>query len=49
MSYYIGTTMKSYYDGMVGGKNLRFVPLKTNRLPEDARGLVGSGEQSIYG
>lgn len=47
VSYYIGSTMKNYYDGMVGRS--RFFQMKANRVPEDERGLVGGKEQTIYG
>lgn len=46
ISYYIGSTMKNYYDGRFGGQ--RFWNLKTNRRPEDETGLVAGGEQSIF-
>jgi hypothetical protein len=39
--------MKNYYDGKVGRS--RFFQMKANRAPEDERGLVSGGEQSIYG
>ena len=47
VSYYIGTTMRNYYDGRMGRS--RFTQMKANRTPEDERGLVGGNEQSIYG
>ena len=47
VSYYRGSTMGNYYDGRVGKS--RFFNMKANRLPEDERGLVSGGEQSIYG
>jgi hypothetical protein len=45
--YYIGSTMRNYYDGKVGRS--RFFQMKANRVPEDECGLVGGNEQSIYG
>ena len=39
--------MKNYYDGRYGGE--RFLTLKSNRRPEDERGLVGYQEVSTYG
>ena len=47
LSYYIGSTMRNYYDGKVGKS--RFFQMKANRVPEDERGLVSGGEVSIYG
>jgi len=47
VSYYIGSTMRNYYDGRMGRS--RFWQMKANRTPEDEKGLVGGGEQSIYG
>ena len=47
VSYYIGSTMRNYYDGRMGRS--RFNQMKANRMPEDERGLVGGAEQSIYG
>ena len=39
VSYCRGSTMKGFYDGRYGGE--RYVALKSNRIPEDERGLVG--------
>ena len=39
--------MRNHYDGRFGSG--RFWHLKSNRKPEDERGLVGTQEQSIYG
>eukprot|EP00352_Strombidinopsis_acuminata_P008421 CAMPEP_0176361332 /NCGR_PEP_ID=MMETSP0126-20121128/17674_1 /TAXON_ID=141414 ORGANISM="Strombidinopsis acuminatum, Strain SPMC142" /NCGR_SAMPLE_ID=MMETSP0126 /ASSEMBLY_ACC=CAM_ASM_000229 /LENGTH=89 /DNA_ID=CAMNT_0017716847 /DNA_START=323 /DNA_END=592 /DNA_ORIENTATION=- len=47
VSYYRGTTMRNHYDGRYGGG--RFWNMKSDRRPEDERGLVGLQEQSIYG
>ena len=47
VSYYRGTTMRNHYDGRYGSG--RFQHLKSNRTPEDDRGLVGSQEVSTYG
>ncbi len=47
LSYQKGSTMKHYYDGRYGGE--RFLHLKSNRRPEDERGLVGYQEVSTYG
>ena len=47
VSYYRGTTMRNHYDGRFGSG--RFWHLKSNRKPEDEKGLVGSNEVSIYG
>lgn len=46
LSYYIGTTFKNYYDGRFGSS--RFWTLRATKRPEDEKGLVGHGEQSIY-
>ena len=47
VSYLFGTTARNWYDGRFG--NNRFFHLKTDRVPEDARGLVGLQEVSTYG
>ena len=47
LSYYRGTTMRNHYDGRYGGS--RFWNMKSDRRPEDERGLVGLQETSIYG
>lgn len=47
VSYYVGSTMKNYYDGRFAGS--RFWNLLADRRPEDEQGLIGSGEQSYYG
>ena len=47
LSYVRGTTMKHHYDGRFSSS--RYWHLKSNRKPEDERGLVGTGEQSVYG
>ena len=47
VSYLIGTTGRNWYDGKIG--NNRFLHLKSDRVPEDARGLVGLQEVSTYG
>lgn len=47
VSYYVGTTMRNYYDGRIGRS--RFFNMKANRVPEDETGLVSTHEQSIYG
>jgi hypothetical protein len=44
VSYYIGSTMRNYYDGRMGRS--RFWQMKANRTPEDEKGLVGGGEQT---
>jgi hypothetical protein len=38
--------MRNYYDGRFGGG--RFWNFKAYKRPEDEKGLVGFGEQSIY-
>lgn len=47
LSYYIGSTMKNYYDGKMGRS--RFFQMKANRTPEDEKGLVSGNEQTTYG
>ena len=47
LSYTRGVTMKNYYDGRYGSE--RYIHLKSNRVPEDERGLVGFQEVSTYG
>ena len=42
VSYVRGTTMRNHYDGRFGSS--RFWHLKSNRKPEDERGLVGTQE-----
>jgi len=46
VSYYIGSTMRNYYDGRFAGS--RFWNFKSYKRPEDEKGMVGFGEQSIY-
>ena len=47
LSYTRGVTMKNFYDGRYGSE--RYIHLKSNRVPEDERGLVGFQEVSTYG
>ena len=47
LSYYRGTTMRNHYDGRFG--TARMFNIKSNRRPEDERGLVGAQEVSTYG
>ena len=47
VSYVRGTTGRQWYDGRFG--NNRFFHLKSDRTPEDAKGLVNFQETSIYG
>ena len=47
VSYLIGTTGRNWFDGKHG--NNRFFNLKSDRVPEDAKGLVGLQEVSTYG
>ena len=47
VSYYMGSTMKNYYDGRFGGS--RFWNMKADRYSEDEQGMVGGHEQSHYG
>ena len=47
LSYTRGSTMKNFYDGRYGSENM--IHLKTARVPEDERGLVGFQDVSTYG
>ena len=47
VSYVMGATGRNWYDGKLG--NNRFLHLKSDRVPEDAKGLVGLQEVSTFG